>query len=403
MHATRTRKFLAGFALLGLIALAGCSSGEAKWVGAGGPSNDAGAGKGMSITSPQDGATDVPTGMEVKYTGPSAAKATTVDLTDADGKTVTGAEGYDKSTWVPAKELAYGTKYTAKVTVTDGSGKTSTSRSSFTTMAAPSKTIRFQSWYADNQVLGVAAPLIFKLTGPGVASQADRAAVQKRLDVQTTPQQDGSWYWFSNNEVHYRPKAHWEPGTKITVTAQTGGLPMGDGYYGKSDLTLDATVTTKPLEITIDDKTHKLTAKLNGKVVKTMPASLGKSGTPSSSGSMVIMTRNTQEIFDSSLGTGGTPVKAPGGYRELVHWTMRLTWGGEFIHAAPWSVADQGHRDVSHGCTNVSTANAKWIYENSHIGDPVTVKNTGTPVKWGNGWTDWNVTWDDYLKGSAVQ
>lgn len=402
MHATRTRKFLAGFALLGLIALAGCSSGRATWVGAGGPSANAGAVKGMSISSPQDGATDVPTGTEIRYTGPSAAKATTVDLTDAAGNTVTGAAGYDKSTWVPAKELTYDTKYTAKVTVTDGSGKTSTSTSSFTTMAAPSKTIRFQSWYADNQVLGVAAPLVFKLTGPGVASPTDRAALQKRLDVQTTPQQDGSWYWFSNNEVHYRPKAHWEPGTKIAVTAQTGGLPMGNGYYGKSDLTLDASVTKEPLEITIDDKTHKLTAKLNGKV-KTMPASLGKKGTPSSSGNMVIMTRNTQEIFDSSLGTGGTPVKAPGGYRELVHWTMRLTWGGEFIHAAPWSVADQGHRDVSHGCTNVSTANAKWIYENSHVGDPVTVKNTGTPVKWGNGWTDWNVSWDDYLKGSAVQ
>ena len=47
---------------------------------------------------------------------------------------------------------------------------------------------------------------------------------------------------------------------------------------------------------------------------------------------------------------------------------MRLTWDGQFIHAAPWSVRQQGHVDVSHGCTNISTANAQWIYENSLVG-----------------------------------
>ncbi len=80
---------------------------------------------------------------------------------------------------------------------------------------------------------------------------------------------------------------------------------------------------------------------------------------------------------------------------------MRLTWTGQYIHAAPWSVSSQGHTDVSHGCTNISTANAKWIYENSLVGTPVNVKNT-PQVAAGNGWTDWNVTWDDFIKGSAL-
>jgi lipoprotein-anchoring transpeptidase ErfK/SrfK len=386
-------------AVLGAFALAACSSGQSDGVGKGdqpAPSPSA------TITVPANGATDVPTGMSIVYTDPAGAKSTTVQLTDAYGKTVDGAAGYDRSTWTPSRQLSYDTKYTAKVTVTGSGGKTTTSTSSFTTMAAPSETIRFQSWYGDSDVVGVAAPLVFKLTGPGVTDKADRAAVQKRLTVATTPKQEGSWYWFSGNELHYRPKEHWQPGTKIAVKAQTGGVPMGNGYFGKNDLTVDISVTTKPLEIVIDDKAHTLTAKLNGKVVKVMPASLGKPSTPSSSGNMVIMTRMTQQIFDSSLGIGGTPVEAPGGYRELVHWTMRLTWGGEFIHAAPWSVADQGHRDVSHGCTNVSTANAQWIYENSHVGDPVTVKGTTRPLKWGNGWTDWNVSWEKYLNGSAL-
>lgn len=399
MHSSRTRKFLSALALIGLFTLAACSgSGQAKWEG---PDGSSDAKPQVTITFPGSGAADVPTGTQIAYKTPEGSKAT-VQLTDAKGNSISGAPGYDKSTWVPDRQLQYGTKYTAKVTSTDASGNTVSNTVSFTTMAPPSKTIRFQSWFADNEVLGVGAPLVFKLSGPGVPAKADRAALEKRLTVKSTPEQEGSWHWFSNNEIHYRPKVYWQPGTKIAVAAKSGGLPMGGGYYGRADLTLDVSVTTRPLEIVIDDKTHELTAKVNGKVVKTMPASLGKPSTPSSSGNMVIMTRNTQEIFDSSLGTGGTPVDAPGGYKVLVHWTMRLTWGGEFIHAAPWSVADQGVRDVSHGCTNVSTENAKWIYENSHVGDPVTVKNTGSPLKWGNGWTDWNVKWAEYLKGSAL-
>ncbi len=401
MQPHRIRKTLAIASLAGLMAVAACgSSGVAKWNRNGTPAAGDASAVTAKITLPADGANDVPAGMEIAYSTANATD-TTVAVTDASGQAVTGGPGYDQDTWVPDHVLDYGTRYTAKITASDPDGKSATSTVSFTTMAAPAKTMRFQSWFADNEVLGVAAPLVFKFSGPGVSGQDARAAVQKRLSVTTTPEQAGSWYWFSAHELHYRPKAHWQPGTKIQVDAKTGGLPMGNGYYGRSDLTLDVSITDKPLSIVIDDKTHTLTADLNGKV-RTMPASLGKESTPSSSGQMVIMTRKTQEIFDSSLGTGGTPVDAPGGYKVLVHWTMRLTWGGEFIHAAPWSVKQQGHTDVSHGCTNVSTANAKWIYENSHVGDPVTVKNTGSALKWGNGWTDWDVSWAAYLKGSAL-
>jgi hypothetical protein len=85
-----------------------------------------------------------------------------------------------------------------------------------------------------------------------------------------------------------------------------------------------------------------------------------------------------------------------------VYWTQRLTVGGEYIHAAPWSEGDQGKRDVSHGCTNVSNTNAKWLYNFTHVGDPVIVKGTPRKLEWGNGWTDWDRPWDEYLKGSAL-
>ena len=53
-----------------------------------------------------------------------------------------------------------------------------------------------------------------------------------------------------------------------------------------------------------------------------------------------------------------------------------MTYSGEFLHAAPWSVAYQGHANVSHGCTGMSTANAGWLYHHSQLGD--VVEYTGT-------------------------
>jgi lipoprotein-anchoring transpeptidase ErfK/SrfK len=381
--------FLAVLALLGATA---CSSGPpGAWHGPDGST-------GAKITSPANGAKDVPAGLTIAYTGGNSS--TKVALTNADGRAVDGAAGYDPETWVPAKHLDYGTRYTAKVTSTGSNGKSHTSSVTFTTMPEPNNLVRVQSALGDNLVYGIGMPIVITL-GHDV-SQDDRAEVQKRLSVESTPAQDGSWYWMSDHEIHYRPKTFWAPGTRLHISVQTGGLPFGNGYFGRNDLTVDASITTNPLQVRVDDKTHMVTVEQDGKVVKTMPASLGKPTTPSSSGAMVIMTRKPQELFDSSLGTGGIPVNSPGGYRLLVYFTMRLTWGGQFIHAAPWSVASQGHTDVSHGCTNVSTANAKWLYENSHVGDPVTVANTTRKLAWGDGWTDWNVDWTTYLKGSAL-
>lgn len=399
MLTTRARigRFIAPLALAGVFALAACSSSPAAtWNGPG--SSPGTAANGARITSPANGATDVPAGTTIAYEHGNAS--TKLTLTDSAGNAVPGSAGYDASTWVPTKQLAYGTHYTATIESTGSDGKAAKSTTSFTTMAAPKNLVRVQSALGDGLTYGIGMPIVITLDH-GV-SKADEAKIQKRLTVVSTPSQTGSWYWMSDKEIHYRPKTYWQPGTKLHVAVQTGGVPFGDGYYGRNDLTVDASITTNSLQVTVNDKTHQVTVEQNGKVVKTMPASLGKATTPSSSGAMVIMTRKPQELFDSSLGTGGIPVNSPDGYKELVYYTMRLTWGGQFIHAAPWSVASQGHTDVSHGCTNVSTANAKWMYENSHVGDPVTVVNTKRKVSWGDGWTDWNVSWDTYLKGSAL-
>jgi len=131
-----------------------------------------------------------------------------------------------------------------------------------------------------------------------------------------------------------------------------------------------------------------------------MPASLGKASTPTSSGLHVVMEKRETMTFDS--GTFGVPADSSGGYRQKVYWDVRFTWGGEFFHSAPWSVGSQGRRNVSHGCVNLSPANARWYFGYVKKGDLVEIVNTDRTVSPGDGWTDWNVPWETYVKGSAL-
>ncbi len=364
-----------------LAGLAGCGTAGATWH-APGDRVSSGTPAGATIAAPTDGTTDVPTSAEIALTG--AAADTTITLSDASGATVEGGLRADGSAWLPATQLKYATTYTATL---GGSGR----KVSFTTMARPSRMIRVSTPLSDGQTYGVGLPIVVELGADVAADQ--RANVERRLLVTSEPAQIGTWHWFSASEVHFRPQEYWQEGTRLSVRLATGGLPLGGTAYGAKDVTIHATIGEK-LVMTTDDATHTMTVTRGDQVARTIPVSLGKASTPSSSGHMVVMTKNQSELFVST---------APGdSYRETVYWTQRLTWGGEYIHAAPWSVGDQGRRNVSHGCTNVSNDSARWLFGITHIGDPVIVKGTPRKLKWGNGWSDWDRPWDEYVKGSAL-
>jgi len=380
------------------LAVSACGKSSSHWNGPGGGNVNDGGKVAVSVTTPADGASGVPASVELTYRTKNA-KSAAVELTNASsGAHVDGALRPDGSSWVPAQALKYGTKYTAKVTATGTDGSTAATTASFTTMAEPGDTSHMLSNMGDNQIYGIGAPIVLTFT-KSIPEQA-RAAVQRRLFVTSTPPQEGIWNWFSDKEVHFRTREYWQTDTRISIQALFRGVPLGDGVYGDDDLAIDASIVTSALRIEVDDAAKQLTVTQDGKVVKTVPASLGKAKTPSSSGNMVVMTRAQQEVFDSS--TSGIPVNSPDGYRETVYYPLRLTWGGQYIHAAPWSVGQQGRFDVSHGCTNIAPDAAQWLYNVSHIGDPVIVKNTGSPLTWGDGWTDWNRDWNEYVKGSAI-
>ncbi|MEH0933633.1 L,D-transpeptidase [Micromonospora psammae] len=390
----RRRALAAGLLAATLALTAACTGSDGKKPSGGQPGGGEKGPKAVaSITEPAADATDVPASTGITFTTKDAEK-TTVELRDSAGGPVEGALAADGGSWLPAGALKYGEKYTATVTATGDDGKVATATSAFTVMAKPGKQVRVTSFLGDGQVVGVGMPLIVKFDR--AIPKDHRADLQRRMTVTSTPAQEGIWHWVSPTEVRYRPKEFWQAGSTVSYKVQAGGLPLGDGWYGRSDLTVDVKIGPSLL-MTVDNRTKRMTVTKDGRPVKTIPVSLGKKSTPSSSGTMVVIEKLRKTVFDTMEELGPEE-----GYRTKIDYAQRLTWGGEFIHAAPWSEGQQGSVNVSHGCVNVSMADGKWLFENTRLGDPVTVKGTERKLQNGNGWTDWNMSWEEYVKGSAL-
>jgi lipoprotein-anchoring transpeptidase ErfK/SrfK len=282
----------------------------------------------------------------------------------------------------------------ATVTAENTAGQPKTATTSFTTMGMPGRRTGTGLYLFDDRTYGVAMPVVAEFN-PGIKVK-DRAAVQKRLFVQTDPPQPGTWSWTSSGtQAYYRAPSYWKPGTKLTVRLAVGGLPTGGGRYGDQDRSATAKIG-RSFIMKVDNKTKKMVVTESGKTVRIMPVSLGKPSTPSSSGTMVVMDKATTTLFDT------TDTDGADGYKININYAQRLTWSGQYVHSAPWSVGAQGHRNVSHGCVNLSPSNARWLFDKTLIGDPITVKGTSDKLVYGNGWTPWDVSWKQFVKGSAL-
>ncbi|SCF37192.1 L,D-transpeptidase [Micromonospora saelicesensis] len=343
--------------------------------------------------TPADLSRDVPLSAEVVplVTG---GKITAVRIVDDTGALVGAEPRADGSAWVPTTSLRPQQTYTAAVTATGDSGRTTTRTTTFTTAAASTKPQVTSTLYvADKQTYGTAMPVTIGFDPP--IARAARADVQRRLFVTTKPAQPGAWSWVDDgSQVYYRAPDFWRPGTTISVRAGLEGLPIGKNHVGDADRTATSRIG-RQVALEVDNATKQMRVLRDGKLIRRIPVSLGKRSTPTSSGKMVIMEKHQNTTFD----TRGEP---NGGYVVNVKDAQRLTWGGEFIHGAPWSVSDQGHRNVSHGCTNISAANADWLMGVTQVGDLVTFTGTEVRLQPGNGWTAWNTSWGQFVRGSAL-
>ncbi|MEV4150838.1 Ig-like domain-containing protein [Amycolatopsis sp. NPDC049691] len=338
--------------------------------------------------TPANDAKDVAPGEPVSVTV-ADGKVGAVTLTGADGKVVAGKARADGSGWDSAEPLGYNKTYKLTATATGTDGKPVTQESSFTTVK-PARQLGVSVNLEEGETVGVGMPLIFTFSG----NVADKAAAEKALKVTAEPATEGAFRWSGDKQVTWRPKDYWKSGTKIKVDAAVYGKALGKGSYGREDKTITAAVGDKLVAVA-DGQTHQMTVTINDKEVKTMPTSMGKPGHNTPAGTYTVMSEHTGYTMNSA--TYGVPEDAPGGYSTFVQYAVRLSYSGIFYHSAPWSVRQQGHSNVSHGCLNLSTENTKWLMDTSKKGDVVTVRNSGGPkLEPTDGWSVWQLSWDEW-------
>ncbi|HPE12476.1 MAG: L,D-transpeptidase family protein [Actinobacteria bacterium] len=307
-----------------------------------------------------------------------------------------GSYNPERDTWTSkAKVLDFGAKYAVEATATNASGAPTTIDRTIKTVN-PKTLVQISSVsVADDVTVGVGMPVRVTFDAP----VKNKKAVEEQLQVKTSTPVTGAWNWESDTVVVFRPKKYWPANTTIEVVMPLRGVKTGPGAYGSENR--DVTYQTGDSMVSIyDANKHVLKVKKNGKVIRTFPATSGKAGFETRSGVKVISEKLDFVVMDAA--TGGTSESDPEYYRLDVNWAMRITNSGEFVHAAPWSVGSQGYSNVSHGCVGLSTDNAYWLFQNSRVGDVIDVRNTGRPQDLGNGITEWNESWKDWLKGSKT-
>ncbi len=316
---------------------------------------------------------------------------------DAKGQKISGTVGGElnaaKTAWTAGDRLEPSSTYSLSMTGTAASdGTVMTTKSKFKTATLSLQEQTFPTLYPlKNSKVGIGMPVVLTFDVP----VKDKKSVEKNLHVTSSPKQTGSWHWMSSTEVRYRPAKYWKPGTKVAVQADVNGVDAGGGIYGQNSTSTKFTVG-RSMIIKISLATDVGKAYKNGKLVHTIYVSGGKAGWRTRSGTKLIMSHEYNKKMTNEM------IGAKEDYSLNVAYAMRITNSGEFLHSAPWNAGYFGRANASHGCTGMSTANAGWMMNNTLIGDPVVFTGSDRYMTIDNGWGDWNMSYKQYEKGSAL-
>ncbi|MER6781518.1 Ig-like domain-containing protein [Streptomyces sp. NPDC000659] len=383
---------LAGTALMAaaLTACGGGSGGDAKASG----TADAKKKPDMAISVNLTGDQAKP-GEPVKVTL-TEGKLATVKVSDAKGGELPGKIADDGKTWTSERNASPGTDYKVEAQNTDSQSASA----QFKTVAADKVNKVTINPGKATPVVGIAQPVSIVFDNP----VKNKAEVEKHLKVTTSNNTEGSWGWFKdysgNDRVDWRPKEYWKSGTDVKVEMNLNGVDSGQGggMFVKDYNTEFKIGKDRRLQVNLD--THKMTVTEDGQAVKTIPVSAGTPGgqKASWSGKMVLMAKEGTIRMDSqTVGLGDS-------YDKMVDYSMRVTWSGMYIHAAPWNSGNFGRANTSSGCVGMSDANAKDLFAETQPGDLVEVTGDGSKGKAdiGNGYGEWNLSWDEWKAKSAL-
>ncbi|WP_376766972.1 L,D-transpeptidase [Spinactinospora alkalitolerans] len=419
------RRLGAGLAGVSLVLTAACSGSGADTTGAEG---DSGGGDPVEVQiSPEDGATEVRPDLPITVTAANGT-ITDVQVTQSGGESdaqngpegetgasegeeggeeeagdafdaITGTLNEDETEWTSDWTLTPGSQVTVTATAENEGGEETEVVSEFSTLAATAgQRLELQSNFpVSDDTVGVGMPVIVNFDLP----VQNKAAVEAAMEVTSEQPAEGAWNWFGDQMVVFRPKEYWEPNQKVTVNMHLAGVQASEGVYGVENHQLDFEVGRSQIS-TIDSDTHRMTVERDGEQVQDFPTSIGKATTrayTTTSGTHLTMEKYQHLVMDSA--TVGIPEGHPEYYKLDVNYAVRFSNSGEFTHAAPWN-GQLGEANLSHGCPNLSTEDAKWFYENSYMGDPLVITGTDRELEVDNGWGYWQRSWDEWLSNSEV-
>ncbi|MFF4355269.1 Ig-like domain-containing protein [Streptomyces sp. NPDC001604] len=336
----------------------------------------------------------------LEVTAGDGGHLTDVTATDAAGRFVAGELSADGTHWHSTSPLAANAHYTVRVSTEDEDGAPGRKVLTFDTSTPTTKKRLNVKFGPDSGEYGVGQPVTAQLDQP-VRDRAQRAIVERALRVDSVPAVQGAWHWVDDKELHYRPKDYWPAHATVQVHSNLDGIKVGDRLWGAKSKPLKLTIGDSLIAVT-DAAAHSMTVYKNGEDIRELPVTTGKPGFETRNGVKVVLGK--QSFVRMRSATVGIAEGSADSYDLPVYWATRLTWSGEYVHAAPWSVGSQGYANVSHGCTGMSTANAEWFFNTVHEGDVVKVVNSNgeTMEPFGNGFGDWNLTWKKWRTGSAL-
>ncbi|HXB16684.1 MAG TPA: Ig-like domain-containing protein [Solirubrobacteraceae bacterium] len=368
-----------------MLVAAGCSAGTRTTRG--GALSSAAASSAVRIAITPAGASDAAPnrGLEVRALG---GRITSVVVRTA-GDPVSGTLDDAGTVWHSRWALDVSQRYTVIATAADPSGARVTETRSFRTLA-PRRSFSAEIIEGDGQSYGVGMPIIVYLSQP----VADRAAVERALQVSSSRPVVGAWFWDEQCRtapvcLYFRPRHYWPAHTVVHFTGHLNGVEASPGVYGTHTLTQTFRIG-QPLMVVANTADHYMKVIRNGKLFAHWPISTGRPGDETPDGSYLTIEK-------------ANPVDMVGpGYNIEVPWSVRFTWSGDYLHDAFWSVGEQGFTNVSHGCVNMSPADAEIFYKMADPGDPVKVLGSPKAGTWDNGWTMWFLTWKQWVGGSAL-
>jgi lipoprotein-anchoring transpeptidase ErfK/SrfK len=324
-----------------------------------------------------------------------------VTMTTESGTKIAGTTASDGTSWKPLAQLDRATKYTVSVTAKDSKNRQAVAKSSFTTVSAANSFIGYYN--PDNGVtVGVGMPVSFTFD----KAITNKKEVQQAITVTCSSGQEVVGHWFGDQRLDFRPQDYWAANSTVTVKIALDGVQGASGVYGVQSKTVSFKIGRKQVS-TADDKTKEMQVVRDGRLIRTLKVSLGQAPNTTYNGIMVI----SEKLIKTRMNSQTVGLGKAYDIKDVPH-AMRLSNSGTFAHGNYWRpVSVFGSTDTSHGCIgmhdvkggNDPSTPAAWFYTNSLIGDVVIVKNSpDKTIAADNGFSDWNLSWDEWKSGSAV-